>query len=112
MDDSDHQSDPSLLAQLGARVAARRIECRLTQAMLASAASISKRTVERLETGNSVQFIYLLRVVRVLGLLDSVSRLIATPVTSDPTVPIAKRVRMKSAGRPEQSAAQLSPPQA
>jgi transcriptional regulator with XRE-family HTH domain len=52
-------------------LAAARIECGWTQAALAEQAGISKRTLERLESGEvAVQLSGLLRVCRALGLLE------------------------------------------
>jgi DNA-binding XRE family transcriptional regulator len=50
---SSQLSDESLLKELGGRLAAARIVRNLTQAALAEQAGVSKRTVERLESGGS-----------------------------------------------------------
>ena len=44
-------SDQAILQELGARIANTRLERNLTQADLAKEAGVSKRTVERLESG-------------------------------------------------------------
>lgn len=64
-------SDEQVLAELGERLARIRLERELTQAELARQAGISKRTLERLEAGQSTQLLSLVRVLRVLGLLPA-----------------------------------------
>lgn len=68
---SSQLSDESLLKELGGRLAAARIVRNLTQAVLAEQAGVSKRTVERLESGEvATQLSGFVRVCRVLGLLE------------------------------------------
>lgn len=67
---------PEFLAALGQRLAQHRIDRGLTQAALAREAGTSKRTVERLEAGESVQLNTLLRVLRVLDLLHALAQAI------------------------------------
>ena len=64
-------SDTAVLAELGKRLSGIRIASSLTQADLAGRAGIGKRTVERIEAGESVQLISLIRALRVLGLLEN-----------------------------------------
>ena len=49
------QSDGAVLNLLGERLGRHRLDHNLTQADLAAAAGVSKRTVERLEAGGSTQ---------------------------------------------------------
>ena len=65
-----------LLEELGDRLSATRIDSRLTQAALARQAGVSKRTVERLESGGSVQLANFLAILRALGLLRRIGALI------------------------------------
>ncbi len=44
-------TDEAVLAELGARIAGRRVELQLTQAAVAEQAGIAKRTLERMEAG-------------------------------------------------------------
>ena len=69
----------SLLADLGQRLAQVRVERNLTQEGLADAAAVSKRTIERLETGQSVQLSNLIRVLAALDLAHNLDQLV--PVT-------------------------------
>ena len=65
------QTDESALALLGRRMAAFRIRCNWTQAQLAEQAGVSKGTIERIERGDSVQVINLIKVLRVCGMLET-----------------------------------------
>lgn len=70
------------LAEIGLRMARERIRQRLTQAELAKEAGIGKRTLERLENGETVQ---LSTFIRVLGQLNLLDRLIALLPDPQPT---------------------------
>jgi transcriptional regulator with XRE-family HTH domain len=67
---SDQLTDDAILAELGERVARCRLRLQLTQAQLAQQAGVGKRTVERLEGGGSTQLTSLIRILRVLDLLE------------------------------------------
>lgn len=69
-------TDPAVLAELGRRLAARRLERNLTQAELAAEAGISKRTLLRLESGDSTQLTNLVRVLRALELESALEALV------------------------------------
>lgn len=76
-------NDESLLKELGGRLAGMRIERNLTQAALAEQAGVSKRTVERLESGQvATQLSGFVRVCRVLGLVENLDRLVPEPTAS------------------------------
>jgi len=64
-------TDKAILAEIGRRLGRRRVELELTQADLAKEAGISKRTVERVEAGESTQTATLIRILRVMGLLEA-----------------------------------------
>lgn len=78
-------SDDAILAEIGDRAGAARISRDLTQAELARDAGISKRTVERLESGESVQLTSFVRVLRALDLLAGFDTLLppARPTPMD-----------------------------
>ena len=58
-----------------------RLELNLTQAQLAAQAGVSKRTVERLESGSvATQLSGFIRVCRVLDLVERFDLLVAEPV--------------------------------
>jgi len=69
-------SDQAILSELGKRTARRRIAMRLSQADLAEQAGVGKRTVERIEAGESAQATTLVRLFRVLDLLPALDALL------------------------------------
>lgn len=75
--------DAAALGRLGARLAALRLALDLTQADVAEQAGVSKRTVERLESGGTAtQLSTFLRVCRVLGLQGQLDQLVPEPAAS------------------------------
>ena len=90
-------SDVAVLAELGRRLAGRRLELNLTQAALAREAGVSKRTLVRLEGGESTQLTNLIRVLRSLGLLDNLDAFVPPPTPSP-----LEQLRLQ--GRPRQRA--------
>jgi transcriptional regulator with XRE-family HTH domain len=94
-------TDEGILRELGARLGAARLECNLTQAALAEQAGVSKRTVERLESGEvATQLSGFLRVCRALGLVERFETLVSESVAG----PMAKlklqgRKRQRASGR-------------
>ena len=93
-------TDDVILAELGARIASRRIELQLTQAAVAEQAGIAKRTLERMEAGLTSQLVTLVRVLRVL---DAASGLDGLITESGPRpMDLLKRkgkVRQRASGR-------------
>ena len=75
-------SDTAILAELGTRLAQARLDRNLSQDRLATEAGVSKRTIERLETGHSAQLASLIRVLRALDLAEHIDLLIPAPATS------------------------------
>ena len=69
-------SDDAVLEELGRRLVRRRLALRFSQAELAEQAGLGKRTVERIEAGESAQLISLIRVLRVLDLLPALDAMI------------------------------------
>lgn len=69
-------ADEAILAELGDRLAQRRLELQLTQAELAEQAGVSKRTIERVEDGATTQMLTMIRILRALELLDRMGTLI------------------------------------
>jgi len=68
--------DDAILAEIGGRIAHRRLDLKLTQADLAEQAGIAKRTVERIEGGASAQMSSMIRIFRALDLLPGLDRMI------------------------------------
>jgi transcriptional regulator with XRE-family HTH domain len=85
-------TDMAVLQEIGDRMERRRIDAGLTQIQLAEEAGISKRTVERIEAGNSTDFVMLLRVLRVLKLLEALDQLL-------PDLPQSPLILLKGRGR-------------
>lgn len=74
---SSQLTDEVVLQELGSRLAAARLARNLTQAALAEEAGVSKRTVERLESGEvAARLSGLVRLCRALGLIDRLDALI------------------------------------
>ena len=72
----DDSPDAAALVELGQRLTRARLDRNLTQADLAREAGVAKRTVERLEAGESTQLGNLLRVLRALDLLGRLDALV------------------------------------
>ena len=75
----DLQHDEALLQELGRRLAQVRIDMNLTQAELSRKAGIGKRTLERLEAGETTQTRTLLRIICQLDLLETLEALLPAP---------------------------------
>jgi len=96
-------TDESILEELGGRLASVRLASNLTQAALAEQAGVSKRTVERLESGAvATQLSSFLRVCRILGLLERFESLI-------PEAAASPMEQMKRQGRKRQRASERKP---
>lgn len=76
-------TDEAVFKELGDRLAKARLDQNLTQAALATEAGISKRMLERLESGAvSPQLSAFVRICRVLGLAERLDLLIPPPEPS------------------------------
>ena len=69
-------TDEAILDELGARIARRRLEIHLTQAELAKEAGVAKRTLERVEAGQTAQLTTIIRIFRVLDLLPKLDQIL------------------------------------
>ena len=99
-------SDVAVAQELGSRMAELRRRKNLTQAALAEAAGVSKRTVERLEKGQTgTQLTAFLRICRVLDLLDRFEDLVPKPLAS----PI-EQLKQQGKVRKRARAAKPAPP--
>jgi len=76
---SNSLSDETILAEIGERIARRRLDFQLTQAAIAKQAGIAKRTVERVEAGATAQLSTLIRIFRVLDLLPVLDQALPEP---------------------------------
>lgn len=75
-------TDRTVLSELGSRLSRHRLDRNLTQAQLAHEAGVSKRTLVRLENGESSQLTNFVRVLRALGLLTNLDALVPKPLPS------------------------------
>ncbi len=76
------KSNMVILAEMGARMKEYRIRKNIQQRELASSAGISLDTVVRAERGESVGTEKLLRILRVLNMLENIDLLIPEPPIS------------------------------
>jgi transcriptional regulator with XRE-family HTH domain len=90
-------SDRVVLEEIGRRLARTRLERNLSQDQLAAESGVSKATIERLEGGAPIKSTSLIHVLRSLGLLDALDRLLPEPLPS----PVE---RLKLQGRRRQRA--------
>lgn len=95
---SSDLTEEAILREMGERLAHARLEHDLTQADLAEKAGVSKRTIERLESGEvATQLSGFLRVCRALGLLERFETLL-------PEAAPGPMARLKQRGRRRQRA--------
>lgn len=99
-------SDELVLEELGSRLARRRLERNMTQARLAHEAGVSKATVERVEAGQAVKSTSLIRLLRALGQLEALDKLMPKPLPS----PI-ERIRLDGRQRQRAIGSRASPPE-
>ena len=79
MNNLDQRTDEAILAELGARLCSVRLSRDLTEAQLSQDAGVSKRTVERIEAGQSAHLTSFIRILRTLDLLDGLGFLLPPP---------------------------------
>ena len=93
-------TDEAILAELGRRFVQRRLELQLTQEILAEQAGVSKRTVERVEAGGTMQMSTMIRILRVLGLLDRLETLVPeTRVRPMDLLKLKGKARKRASGK-------------
>lgn len=94
-------ADEAILRELGQRLAGARLTRDLTQAALAQEAGVSKRTVERLESGEvAARLSGFVRVIRALDLVDRLEALLPAPTVSPVAqLQLAGRWRRRASGR-------------
>lgn len=103
MDISKMLTDDAILAEIGSRIARYRIDSQMTQAELAEQAGVSKRTVERVEAGASSQFSTIIRILRILDLLQGLEHLVPEPAPRPLDL-------LKQKGKVRQRASSSKPP--
>jgi transcriptional regulator with XRE-family HTH domain len=95
----DLQRDDAVLVELGRRLAQWRIDGGMTQAALAKRAGVGKRTLERVEAGETTQAGTLIRLIRALGLLARLDGLFPEPEVRPRLVVKEGRERRRRAPR-------------
>lgn len=98
-------SDEVILREIGSRLAAARLARNLTQAALAEEAGVSKRTIERLESGEvAARLSALVRVCRALHMAERLDALVPAPAASPvEQLKLAGRRRKRASGRRSRS---------
>lgn len=112
MPDQKQGTDQAVLAELGERVRAARLERNLSQQQLADEAGIGRMTVQRLEEGGSASLRSLIRILRALDELDGLRRLLPPPGPSpleEARRQGRRRQRARAAGKPASSKPQPGP---
>ncbi len=102
-------TDDAVLAELGRRIADIRLAADLTQADLAGAAGVSKRTVERLEAGFGGQLVTLVRCLRALNRADGLDLLIPEVQPNPLDLLKHRRNTARVRARPDRKAAPPAP---
>jgi transcriptional regulator with XRE-family HTH domain len=94
-------SDEAILREVGSRLGAVRLARNLTQAALADEAGVSKRTVERLESGEvAARLSGLVRICRALDIADRLDALVPSPSVSPiEQLKLAGHRRKRASGR-------------
>jgi transcriptional regulator with XRE-family HTH domain len=96
----EHIADETVLAELGARLERTRLERNLTQRELAAQAGVERKVLVRMEGGESVRLVSFIRVLRALGLLDALDRLVPEPTPSPiELLKLHGRQRRRATGR-------------
>jgi len=96
-------SDEFITTELGRRLEAERLAQDLTQAQLAAQAGVSKRTVERLESGDSSTLANLIRCLRALDRLEGLNTLLPEP-QPNPVSVLKLRGKTRQRARPSAEA--------
>ena len=102
-------TDALILSELGRRLEAERLAQDLTQAQLAAQAGVSKRTVERLEAGQSSAIGSLIRCLRALNRLDGLDALLPEP-QPNPVSVLKLRGKTRQRARPSTEVPQSGKP--
>jgi transcriptional regulator with XRE-family HTH domain len=69
-------------AELGHRLESTRLQQNISQAQLAEAAGVSRRTITRLENGEGISVETLIRIMRALGIENRLAALVPEPAVS------------------------------
>ena len=75
MEDVYSLSDAQIQEKIGERLKTTRLKQNITQDSLAASSSMSRSSVQKIETGEIKSFDAFLRILRTLGMLDELSHL-------------------------------------
>ncbi len=75
-------TDATVVEELGRRLRQTRLEQNLAQRQLADEAGVSTPTIRNLEDGKPTQLVTMIRVLRILGLIEGLDLLVPEPVPS------------------------------
>jgi transcriptional regulator with XRE-family HTH domain len=106
MDITTELTDPAVLAEMGERILRRRLEAGLTQAALATAAGLGKRTVERLEAGKGSDLVSFIKVLRALGVVQNLEAVLPAEAVR-PMELLELRGRERKRVRPSRTAVEV-----
>lgn len=90
-----------VLKEIGARLTQQRVLAKFTQAGLAEKAGVSKRTVERIEAGSSIQLSTMIQVLRVFKLLEPFGLALSVEKDDAPVKKKSRAVKVKKRPSPE-----------
>ncbi len=76
---TDAMSDSAVLVEIGRRLQVNRLNANLAQADVAQKAGVSRRTLQKMESGRVCTLLALVRVLRALGVLDALDGFLPEP---------------------------------
>jgi transcriptional regulator with XRE-family HTH domain len=76
---TDAMSDTAVLGEIGWRLQVYRLNLNLSQADVAERAGVSRRTLQKLESGQSCTLTLLIRILRALSRLDALDAFLPEP---------------------------------
>jgi transcriptional regulator with XRE-family HTH domain len=86
----------AVLAEIGRRVARRRLDWGVTQEQMAARAGIGRATLQRLEAGGSVQLLSVVKLLSALDLLDPLDVALADSIKSSQVSSEGQRQRRRA----------------
>jgi transcriptional regulator with XRE-family HTH domain len=99
-------TDEAVLVELGARLERTRLERNLSQRELGVEAGVERKAIQRIEAGQPVQITSFIRVLRALGMLDALDRLVPEPTPSPiQLLELSGRSRQRASGARRRAAA-------
>ncbi len=103
-------TDDAVLVELGARLARTRLDRNLSQLQLADEAGVGRSVVQSIERGEPVVVTSLIRVLRALGLVEALNRLVPEPTPAPiELLKLQGRQRQRAAGAHATAAPKTEP---